>query len=356
MVPGGCTRSDTDDSDGGAADEAARLQAMRLYDDAVTIVQDEIDYTIGAVAAYEEAIFADDDVAVNIAIDDWTYSADSLIAALGHLEDLENTLQSRDAGSDGRIVQPLLFIIGAGATIYGIYKFARRMKDLSDAATERREHRDEAAVDMMNNVTGAQEEYEAAKNDMQDISEEAVVEVTTKVTSDLITAPMGTGSVGKIIVKQLSGDAVQKGLKVLASTTDCASGAEGECCIATGTTDSSGQIEVPAGKLAVITSAPDKTRAVVDEVTVAPDDTTTVTVDLTPIGDDPGEASRDTLEETDTGNGNEQGPKCAELEACCGNGQLDDVPAVLAECNNSVAKNAELDCSVMLTNLYWACD
>ncbi len=370
LLPVGCFSPDSDENDDNAAGSGdERTTAMKLYDDALFKVQNEIFYGIGAVAAMDDALFADDETALDDAIYELEYSADELIFALAHLEDLENTIQSRDAGSDGRIVQPLVFIIGAGAVILGLYKFGKKMKSLSKKATEARNRRDEAAVDLMNNVPGSEAAYKEAKDDLQETGEEAVVEVTTKVTTEVVLAPVDGGGIVRIIAKELAGDAIQKGLKVLAATTECASNTAETCPIAVGETDAKGEIRVPKGKVAIVVSTPEKTRAVVEEVTVEPNEPTTVTVSLEPIADTPAKTPDNTDTggqmydtdnwDTDTGDPDTgtpgQASACANLRACCDHELFVDSPDFLAQCDQVIATNNDGHCQIMLNNLAYEC-
>lgn len=129
----GC--SDSSDEQGS---EESFESALRSYDATLEQVSTSFVKTVDATYRLDAALRVDSTADVDAALDDLALGTSALLSATVAWERLEQSIQGTPLAEEGRITQPLIFIIGIGITIYGTYKFGQQMKEMSDELTEQR--------------------------------------------------------------------------------------------------------------------------------------------------------------------------------------------------------------------------
>jgi hypothetical protein len=162
------------------------------------------------------------------------------------------------------------------------------MKERSNKLSEQRERRDNALLRKASAKTpqeeqAADEDVKQAKNDMLQTGGEAISELSTKVTTELVTAPIKPATAGGLILLDQTSDALGEGIKVIAATGECADEPFTECRISVQKTDASGRVMVASGTHTVLISEAGMARIVVDGVTVEPQKSATLRRELIPI-------------------------------------------------------------------------
>jgi hypothetical protein len=336
-------------------------KALADYDQAVEEVVGGTVAIGDAVASLQTALAADDTPAVDASASGLSSGTNRLLEGLTTLEELENRLQGvGDVPPEGMITKKLVFIIGVGLAIYGTYTFGKKMKSLSDEMSKARQERDEAADRVMQGDPQGEQDLKNAKQKMNEIGSEAATELASKVTTDLAMTPINPGNAGGMILKNMAGNLLQDGIKVITATKDCATDpSSGGCKISVQKTNANGKVKVPAGEQSILVSTKGKARVAVAEVTVPEGGDVEVKRELIPVEDatpenvganDRGEYQPPTSS-VDGGPGPEAGlgPKCQTLAACCPN--ITDSEYLRQTCEKEVATGRELNCSVMLINI-----
>ncbi|MCB9526252.1 MAG: hypothetical protein H6702_23140 [Myxococcales bacterium] len=272
--------------EGGTAGTApaggALAEAQRAVDPAVGQTLTAVAAVGAAGLAFERAVADESDVLGAAA--GLEAAADGLAQAAVTLEAAEDGVAGSGPQAAGQITRPLAVVVGIGLVLYGTWKFAQRLKDLAHDAREAAEDRDDALVGLANGQEGAIEAYEDADRRLEAASEGAIEEVGTRVTTELVLAPVRPVSVGGVILKDRAGEALQSGLKVLGATEECGAQPDGPGCrIAAQRTDDRGRVTLPTGRVTVVVSGPERVRAVT-QVDVVEGQDTAVEVHLAPIG------------------------------------------------------------------------
>ncbi len=186
-------------------------------------------------------------------------------------------LEAAEAGIRGAIKPEeralgLTTLIGAGLVISGLYSFARYCRGKSDEMSEARNRRDEAMTDNMNNVPGAQQRYDDSRQEMTDIGADVAMELTTRVTTEMVFSPVNPSSLAGTLLKEDAGNAFRSGLRVVSTTEPCKQGIDSEgCIIGIGETDESGMAEVAGSKeTTIVIGGDDVSRVVIDDVHILP--------------------------------------------------------------------------------------
>lgn len=296
-IVGGAGCSDSSDEQGS---EESFESALRSYDATLEQVSTSFVKTVDATYRLDAALRADSTADVDEALGDLALGTSALLSATVAWERLEQSIQGTPLAEEGRITQPLVFIIGIGITIYGTYKFGKQMKEMSDELTEQRKRRDDAQTRVGNGESGAEEDLSRAKADMNATGAKAITTVTTKVTTDLVTSAIPGSSLGGLILKEATGKAVEKGITVITATEECADELSTGCRLSVQKTDANGRVTVPEGTHSVVVSTPNKARVAVSKVKVKAGQDTTITRDLVPVD----QATRESVLANDKGENN----------------------------------------------------
>jgi hypothetical protein len=275
----GCSSS----SDGEAPDVATFREAMTQYDPAVQELVTQLTAVTEVTQRLNIALAGDDEPGVELQADALEVATDKLLAAVVELEKLESTLTGEEE-SAGMITQKLVFTVGVGLVVLGLYNFGKQMKKHSDNVSKARKEAEAAADGVLSGEDGALEKYEQARKKMKDEGTEAAQTLTRKVVTDLVTSPINPTSVGGLLLKDHLGNKLDKGIKVLTTTEGCRTDGE-DCAISFQQTDDLGRVAVPAGKQAIVISGPGAARVALKEVVVETGRDTEVSRALIPVGE-----------------------------------------------------------------------
>ena len=189
-------------------------------------------------------------------------------------------------------------IIGAALVIKGLYTFAQKMRGYSDEATAARKERDSAEDGIYKGDEGAYAKRDAANKKLNNVGGKASQELVTKVTSDIILAPVKAVSTTAVVIKDAAGNLIQEGLKVISSTKECATSYEDpKCTIGVSTTNDKSPPIVPSGKTTVVVGGGNVSRTVVDEKDFPPGETVEITREEIPVT----EATPEAIIQNDSG-------------------------------------------------------
>ena len=252
-------------------------------DGAVTDMLDMID-TLNKLST----AFAQDDgsasksVAIGSLVDTYRAKTASFITNVEKMDQAESGIQGYTKQTGKRV--ELLPLIAAGLVIAGLYSFGKAMKGYSDEMSAARVERDKAASGITNNVAGADAAYTKAKKDMSTAGTAAIKELATKVTTDLILSPVNPTSVSTLIIKEVAGNVLQDGLKVVSTSEQCSSGySTPGCTIGVSKTDKTNPAIVPSGKTTILVAGNNISRTVIKDKIFLPGKTTEVTRKEIPV-------------------------------------------------------------------------
>lgn len=276
---------------GSGSDDRARLEDnLTTFNTAATWVTEDMAALYKTMGQLNTAIETDDaspekTEEVGGLVDQFSYDVEALMASIETLDQAEASIQEIAGAETGVTSIAVSAAIGIGLTIYGLYSFGSKMKELSDDMTEDRKERDKAAVGVMNDEEGALEEFEQKKKDMGDTGRKAAEEFTTKVASDIILTPVNPSSTTGVVIKHVAGNKLQDGLKVISATEECKDDYDSPGCkIGVDVTDDEDSAAAPAGNTTVVITGDNLTRTVVEK-DITEDTYEEITFDPLPIAD-----------------------------------------------------------------------
>ncbi len=295
-------------SSGGSSQEETLEKQLVSYNTAVDWVFEDmadlwesVDQLTGALAS--DVISRENTENISKIVDRFGHDADAFLVSVEAMDVAEAGIQeivNAETGLDSILIST---IVGGGLVIYGLYSFGKKMKDLSDEASEARKDMEDAIEDIGNDDTEADgiADYEDAKNDLEDIGYEATEEFNTKVVSDLILSPVNPTSTTGVIIKHVAGNKLQDKLKVISATKECEDGYDGPGCkIGLDETDEFDSAGTPDGDVVVVVANDDMAR-VVKEENLPADAFTEIVIDPVPVEDAGDEMI---IEDDDTGDDN----------------------------------------------------
>ncbi len=277
-------------SDDNLSAEASLEENLTTFNTAATWITQDMAALYKTIGALNTAIETDDPSPEKTEelgglVNQFRADTDALMASIETMDLAEAAVQEAIGTETGVTSIAVSTVIGVGLTIYGLYSFGSKMKEYSDDMTEDRKERDEAADGVMNNEDGALEEFEQKNKDMGDTGRKAAEEVITKVASDIILTPVNPSSTTGVIIKHVTGNKLQDGLKVISTTEECKDGYDSPGCkIGVDVTDDEDSAAAPAGKTTVVITGDDLTRTVVEK-DITEDTYEEITFDPLPIAD-----------------------------------------------------------------------
>lgn len=274
----------------GGSDQTADLQDhLTSFNTAMDWVADDLPAMMETVDQLNTALEADDGSPektseIGLLVDLFALDAANLVLDIEFMDLTEAEIQKITNSETGLTsVIGIVTIVGAGLVIKGLYSFGQKMKEYSDDMTEARKERDKAADDLMQDKPGAQKEFDDAKKEMKNIGENAIEELGTKVTTDLVLSPINPTSLTGVILLDAAGNKVQDGLKVLSATKECEGGYDSlGCKISVSKTDDAGSAVVPDGDTTIVVGGGETARTVIKEE-IPPNIYTPVNIDPIPV-------------------------------------------------------------------------
>jgi hypothetical protein len=358
-VPAACSSAET--NAGSQVDVTEYRAALSAYDGEVEATATQLTALGSSLRTLQSALAADDTTATNAAIDAQVKATDELLAALARVEDLERRLQGEPPSAEGRITQRLVFVVGAGLVIYGVYTFGQKMKEYATELSAQRKQRDGAVQDVANGAAGAEDRLKEAKAKMNATGQKAITEFATKVTTQLVLSPVSPSSVGGLIIKQGAEEATESGLKVLTASKECSDPSGTGCKLSVGRTDSAGRVPVAPGEHTVVASSPGNARLVADGVKITEGKDSVVVRAKIPVpqatpeqvaANDKGQLSN-TPDASAPGEGGvptgAKSAECSQLATCCG--KLEAGSLTRGSCDDYVARDAVAFCRSLFSTL-----
>lgn len=305
---------------GGSSGDSQEKQLEKELTDFNSAMEKSSDNLVSLMASLDQlntAIAADDGstektTEIKELADQFATYAESLVESIERMDTSESEIQ-KFIGTENTLQTKALIttLIGTGLVIHGLYKFATNMKTYSDEMIEARKKRDAALDALDDNETDALDQYEEAQQKMAKTGHDATQEFATKVTTDLVLSPINPTSTTGIILKDMAGNKLQSGLKVISSTKSCEDGYENSGCkIGIDETDESGKAVVPKGDDTTIVVGGHKTARTVVEKDITENEFTEVAIEpvaiedagdeLLPPDDDDDEDDDDSGDDTST--------------------------------------------------------
>lgn len=295
-------------SGGGNSPQAQLEKEMKNFNTAMDwIVEDMVDLNDTTVALNQS--LAEDDGSskksreISRLIDRYNDDVDALLASIETMEAAEDGIQDLIRTDEGDVQAQAIgvTIVGAALIIGGYFTFGKKMKEYGEDLKEGKKEEGEALEDIGNDLPGADEKLEEAKNKTNKAGEDALGEFGSKVTTDMVIQVNPTSLPG-VVIKHIAGNEVQNGLKVLSTTKACEEqGYDSRGCkIGFDETGDTESVVVP-GPSNIVVGGNDTARVVFEE-NVAPGSSKEVELDLTSIK----EAAADMLPEEEE-NGEDPG-------------------------------------------------
>ncbi|MDA3898542.1 MAG: hypothetical protein PF482_20575 [Desulfobacteraceae bacterium] len=287
---GGSDSAGTDNTGTDTTNQTADLQEhLTSFNTAMDWVAEDLPALMGTVDQLNTAIDADDGSAektleIGLLVDSFALDAAILVIDVEAMDLAEAGIQEITNSETGLTsVIGIVTVVGVGLVIKGLYSFGQKMKGYSDDMSEARKDRDEAAEDVMNNVPGGLKKFNDSNKRMRDTGEDAIQELGTKVTTDLVLSPINPTSLTGVILADVAGNKLQDGLKVLSATKECEGGIDSPGCkIGVSKTDQADSAVVPDGDTTIVVGGGDTARTVIKEE-ISPGSYTEVTIDPIPI-------------------------------------------------------------------------
>lgn len=255
-------------------DSAALRGSLEQFQGAATATVDGVVAVINATEALQNAITADDNGALDTAALTLAERADALEVAVTDLDNAEGSIEDA-LGGEGvtasyALQQPILPLLGWGIAAAGLYFYTSTLKSLNAEMSAARTERDAADP--------GSEAHTAAKAKMKDVGSRAITHITTNVTTELVTAPLGAAPKAIIQLVDLAGNALPSGKDVVGATDGCKDPSAGGCKIFVNRTGAEGKVAAPAGTVHASVSGQRTARAIVKDLPLQADEVKVVKV------------------------------------------------------------------------------